>query len=464
MAEKRNSQSSVRLYFFPALLPLASVLPWLLTAVGFLASLFSRIIKKVRYQKIFFLSGVSLLIAGFTFFAWNHYHLRRLHKGTRLLTQQELPHIQIIKKSSKNRKPAETHGDLFFQFTKNKILSNIAIQDGRLFAGTWEGSLDVFSSASGDLLWTVKKKEPILSEPAISNKFLLVGEGLHTSETSSLTAIDVIEKKILWQREFLGHLEAKPLIDANQNQTWISTGPSGIWSLELKTGKVLWQKKIGHSDSTPYFDGKNLYIASQPDETKKESKLFCLDAKTGEIHWSLLLPGQPWGTPKIVESEKENKKTLYLTTALGQLGPLKKSDKGWSHAVNIKKKQLLWSSSLSSMPLMESEYDASLGLVFHTLKNGEVLALKMQSGHSAWVRNIKSEIRSAPTLTSSLEITASKKELLVLDYSGTLYFLSSETGKTLKTLQVGPQSTSRPAVLGNKIYIASPGQLFAYGI
>ncbi len=378
----------MKLYFFPAFLPLAEALPWLLTAFGAFAG-FVLGSRTSNRAVIWAARGLCLaLLVGGTAYAWPRLRWK-LHARESRLT--ELPELTVLGEAV----PAESAPAVPFRAEwreawqvkpSTRALSNPVRAGALLLLGTWENSVEAVSIRNGAPVWRVQKKEPVYSLALASPTLLLAGEGLHASPSSALTAIELPSGRALWSREFAGHIESAPT--AFGEKIWVGTGPAGLWCLSARDGAVLWHSSSGHVDSTPLLEGETLYFSSQPDETKEEATFWALDSATGSEKWKLALPGQPWGSPRFFG------KLLVTSTGIGQIGVPKPEDKGWVHGIDVGARKLLWSTELGGNPI---EASVPVGdLAVFALTKGELVAVRTSTGAVAWRRPLPQTVEAEP--------------------------------------------------------------------
>lgn len=451
-----------RFYFFPAFLPLIEILPWLLTAVGALAGS-AQFFRKNKKKSV--ILGVALLcfLTAAGIMAWQYWRNPTAEQGSQMTAQTALPRLETL-----NPLPPVTgvdNGEAFTlvwsQKTATESLATPVQAGNYLLFGDFKGHVEARNVSNGDIVWRLYKSQPIFTAAAVTADRAYIGEGLHTAITSALTAVSLPDGKPLWQREFLGHLEAPPAVRAATHQLWESAGPQGLWALDTETGAVLWRAKIGHTDSTPLLLNDFLYVSAQPDDAVKETLLYQMNPDTGKTLWSVKLQGASMGSPLIAAGDSPlavtGADTLYLMTAIGQVGPQQASDRGWSHAVTTAGK-ILWSVPLPNMALPESAIDSKNGLVIHTLKSGEVIALHMQDGSTAWKIKLADKIYAAATLISETAITY----VAVIAVDGMVHILRASDGTEVLQFKLEQGGYVSPLYSQGMFYLTTPKMILAY--
>jgi outer membrane protein assembly factor BamB len=459
-----------RFYFFPAFLPLIEILPWLLTAVGALAGS-TQFFRKNKKKSV--ILGVALLcfLTAAGIIGWQYWRNPTAEQGSQMTAQNALPRLETLKPP-----PPVTgvdNGEAFTlvwsQKTATESLATPVRAGNYLLFGDFKGHVEARETAGGNVIWRLYKSQPIFTAVTVTADRAYIGEGLHTAITSALTAVSLPDGKPLWQREFLGHLEAPPAVRAATHQLWESAGPQGVWALDTETGAVLWRAKIGHTDSTPLLLNDFLYVSAQPDDAVKETLLYQMNPDTGKTLWSVKLQGASMGSPLPAAGGSPliaaggspliaaGDSVIYLMTAIGQVGPQQASDRGWSHAVTTAGK-ILWSVPLPNMALPESAIDSKNGLVIHTLKSGAVIALHMQDGSTAWKVKLADKIYAAATLISETAIPY----VAVIAVDGMVHILRASDGTEVLQFKLEQGGYVSPLYSQDMFYLTTPKNIFAY--
>lgn len=442
-----------KLHIFPALIPLIEIIPWLLTMVGVAASATQASFWKRHRKPLLAVALLSFIAAGGVYM-WGEAQRPSEVEGSRLLVAADMSKPKKIADAAPYA--AKTY-DAFEQIwsvsTERESLSAPAIKGDLFLVGTFDATVDAHNRADGKLVWSMKKREPVFTNFAFNDDTGFIGEGLHTAPAAALTAFSVKDGKVIWERQFRSHVESGAMLDAKNDRLWTPAGEEGIWALDMDDGKVLWRSKIGHTDATPlYLDG-TLYVSAQPDEKKPGAELSALDPDDGEIEWKTQLPGNTMGSP-----QPGPKDVILLTTAIGQVGPATETDQGWSHAVGTKGK-LHWTVKLSGMPLPEAAVLADKGIVIHTLKSGEIIALNALDGSKLWEVKLGNEILAPSTLNAA----TTPPLLASITKDGTVAILNAEDGTEIRRFNKKQGGYVAPVFDGDVLYVTTPRGISAYG-
>lgn len=385
-------------FIFPVLLPLAELLPLLLTLIGMLAGGLHFLKKSLwanRYTRMI-TAGTAIISLGIAVHmvagrvantpgtlegSW----LVEVGKHSRLQQVSPPPAAGITSTSN-------SFSLLWSSATPRQNIGKPAFLDNMLLVGTYQGTLDAFSAKDGQHVWTLHKLEQIFPAVSASGRMAFIGEGHHTSPSSVLTAFGLPEGNPLWERNFRSHIESSVLPDATNHRIFMTAGETGVWALNSRDGSVKWRNPAGHTDVTPALIGNTLYVTAQIREDAAGSALFMIDANTGETQQSLSLPGNPMGSVL-----PDGKDALYVATAIGQVGVKKTSNTGWAHRVSASG-MLIWTTPLPAMPLPEGLLVEEAGIVVYTLDDGTILGLRLSDGSIAWKEKLGNSFQTDAAL------------------------------------------------------------------
>lgn len=446
-----------RLYFFPAILPLVELVPWLLTVIGTLAGVAglsgASFWNKRKKTVILFSILCFLAVGAIIIYAMPDREVSQA--GTRLVDKEKFPAAEILGQApDPAARTAISFGEIWTIPTKKQVLSTPVVAEKLLLYGSLNNSVEAVSLQNGQPAWSLPQNAPIFSLTAGENGIIYAGEGLHQTQSASLTAIQPDNGAVLWRREFLGHVEEAITSRPEKNHLWLGTGPGGVWSINIDDAKVAWHRPLGHVDSEPLEHEGVLYVPAQISEDRHETQFFALDSKNGETLWSLPQPGQPWGSPLM----SRDNKTILTSTGIGQIGINKESDKGWAQGISIDGK-LRWQVDLPGTPMQPMSHVQEAGIVIHTTKSGHLVALNTDSGATVWQAKVGNDIRSPATLIEGFNIPL----LAVTTYDGFLSIRNALTGDEILRRQVGKFSSSSPVFQAGVLYVASAHAITAFG-
>lgn len=447
---------------FPALIPLVEILPWVLAAIGALAggtqaALIFWHTNRKKLQRALGALAISAIVAAGFIYADHARIVPDQDVGSELVAKENLPKFTAYTRQEtiQNTTVNASSGVVWTSQSAAELLGNPVVSGDMLVQGTFSNSVQARRRSDGVLLWEVHKRHPVFTAPVIADGVVYVGEGLHTADVSGLTAIHLKTGEPIWERRFASHIESYPAVDAENNRLWAGAGSLGLWALDTEDGSKLWWVKIGHIDASPIYDDGRLFAMAKLTEENDGSAFFELDPDNGDILKKIELPGNPMG-----QIFKMGHDQFVVSTAVGQVGLNKESDKGWVMRVDLanKDKPIVWQYELTTMAIPEGQMLADKSLVYFAVKNGEVVALDTQTGKPAWTRKCGTEFK---TDTAILERNGKDPQILALTRDGRLHYLNARTGEIESQYQFESGSYPAPIVQGEWIYITTHHNIYA---
>ncbi len=428
ISEKINN----RIYFFPAFVPLAALLPGLLAFVGLLSAAWHtfRQRKKSLVHALLFVLVIVLM----SYFVGRCFWLPRFgdrpgdrfggRSGNKTNALEVLPAWKPGLEVQNQPLPRSALSDLAYS-SKHELV----------VFGTRKATVDAFDVSTGQLQFSFQLSALALTRPLIDQDRLYMGEGLHEDEKADLMALSLPGGQLIWRQTFLGHIESQPGIEVGGARLVGCAGQDGVFSLDAKTGARLWQHRYGHCDSTPLIlnDQVIALVGKGGKAAEARSELVFLSLTKGETQSSVALPGEPWGTPRLDLANE----SILVSTGVGSLGPEKlKSDRAYIHSVSVKNKRVNWTREYDSMPLLRSVGVESKNLTVHALKSGYLVALNVKTGEEVWKLSLGSLI------LANVSLIEASSRLIALSLAGDFFEIDSETGKVTSRARLGAGSTS----------------------
>lgn len=446
------------LFFFPALLPLAELVPWVLALLGAVAGVagFSFPVFWRRHRRVI-LSAMLVLAGGCAWFAYDRMpDIAVVDTGTAAIDHLVYP--QPVRGTAQPVPTALTAGAfrvLWSQPLGQQVLSSPVLDDDVIIFGSLGGSVEALWRANGLPVWSLPMMGPVTALTKGPDHVVFAGEGLHEDASAILTALDARDGTVLWQRSFLGHLESEGTVDADRHVLWISAGPGGLWAVDTRDGAVIWHAPLGHIDSAPLHHGGHVYIAADKAEQDDvhDTVFSALDDRKGKTLWQIPLPGQPWGSPLWHAGSGR----IIMTTGTGQIGVRRENDSGWAQAITPDG-EVVWQVNLPDMPLQPPVYYAPDDLYIHTTKTGGIVALHAQDGSVAWHVATGHEYQS-----SAILVTHTPRPLLVaVDWDGEIALRDPATGALVATARAGHHATASPVVAADVLYVPGARTMEAF--
>lgn len=176
-------------------------------------------------------------------------------------------------------------------------------------------------------------------------------------------------------------------------------------SLQAGTGELRWRKKIGAVNSRPAMDGGLMYVGTE------DGTLICMDAQTGDEKWRYQSRGpigqMPLVNGNLVVFANEGDQVIALDALSGEFKWVYKGD-------TPEENTLRGHAGVSS--------DSTGELFFTGFANGNIVALRRDTGSVAWLQSLKGEasgffdVDATPVvLDETLYVTSSSGGVYALD-------------------------------------------------
>ena len=269
-----------------------------------------------------------------------------------------------------------------------------------VLVGTSEGEILALSRNTGSEAWRTKVSSEVLSSPREADGVVVV-----RTIDGKIFALDAIDGKHLWIYDrsvptLSLRGTSSPVIANGLIITGFDDGRLAV--IELKTGKLVWEKKVAFSR------GRN-----------ELERMVDIDAQ-----------------PLVIE------KIIYVTTFQANVS-----------AISLETGQILWQREISS----HSELSADKKNIFLTEDNGSVWALNRFTGASAW-----KQVKLANRKVTGPAILGDK--VIVCDAEGYMHWLDKETGNFAVRTRIGDNPILTQPINSNDILFvySSSGALSAY--
>lgn len=205
-------------------------------------------------------------------------------------------------------------------------------------------------------------------------------------------------------------------------------------ALSATTGELRWRKKIGAVNSRPATDGGLLYVGTE------DGVLFCLDAQTGEEKWKYQSRGpigqMPLVSGNLVVFANEGDQVIALDSITGAFKWVYKADSPEENTLRG-----------------HAGVVADGDLFFTGFANGNLVALRRDTGSVAWLQSLKGEA------TSFFDVDATPvvldETVYVTSSSGGAYALDKTSG--LVRWRTPLWDASSPSATGNVGGLTSDG-------
>jgi len=337
------------------------------------------------------------------------------------------------------------------------------------------------------LLWKYDTKKALKSSPIILNKVIVIG-----SLDKRVFFINALSGKNLSVQRVYSSVSTSACGQTDVRRTTtrlggddatvyfgLDRGKETFFAQNLKTGKTLWEKKLGDLSSSPTLFGDKIFVGTS------DGTLWALNKTNGEKIWEFNTKSTIFSTPACNgwSSSATDKEMIYFGSTDGYLYALS-SDSGsvkWKYKAD---------GGIYSSPAIKN------GMIFFGSVDGCLYALNLTDSSLVWKFQTQADVYSSPAVTESLVYIGSNDynmyavnqqtgeliwkfkteglihsspiavgdKLFFGSYDGNFYVLNRFTGKLLWKYQTKGMISSSPAYYDGKIYMASEdGFLYCFG-
>ena len=251
-----------------------------------------------------------------------------------------------------------------------------------------------------------------------------------------------------WKVETGEIIDSSALLD-DKGRIYFGSGDGILRCLDAKTGEVVWTLEADDPAKTGgfirWFEGN---VAMQPEGTllvpNDNFRLYAVDRDTGTVVWKYVMPDQTWSLPALDVASGtafvgNNNLLPFLGDNVFAIGP--NGDKRWSASVT---------GTVAASPLLTES-----GLVVVGGFDGYVRAYDADDGHEVWATGTRDHIYASPAELPDGTLVQPSAD-------GTVYGISPVTGAITWAFDTREALRSSPAIDGaGNIYLGSgEGRLF----
>jgi outer membrane protein assembly factor BamB len=306
------------------------------------------------------------------------------------------------------------------------IYSSPVISGGVLYVGTTDNRLAALDTRDGSLLWQTSALNWIESTPAVAGGAVYAG-----SMDKRVYALDALTGDLLWTCPTGSWVESSPLVHGER--VYIGSWEGIFYALDAATGAVSWNYNAGEGicSSAAISDSLGLvYFGADNDS------LYALDL-SGKRAWAAYTNGAPYSSPtfrgdRIVLGTIDNGEGNFANQVL---------------ALDAATGAQLWNRPFGQYQYVYASPAVEGDRVVVVTYQGDVYALDLSDGSLAWSKSLNDYIlHGSPAVADGILYAAS--------YDGSLYAVSTLTGRVIASYATSLFLTSSPAVSDGRAYIA----------
>ncbi len=313
----------------------------------------------------------------------------------------------------------------------------------------YENSLSPTNVANLALQWSANLGSGFWGSPVYAN-----GIVYQASSRGVLNAYNASTGSLIWQYK-TGTVNTEvsaPLVDPGTNTIFYGTItqlissstdvglPSPVYGLNAQTGALQWSVIIPADEyGFPTLAYQTIYIGAAMEDHPGD--VLALDVLSGDVKWDYQTHST-WGSVAV----DTNTGTIFTGNANPNAQVL---------ALNAQSGQLIWQFNVPNSP-GDTDVGAGIvvanGLVYANSKNGNVYALNETNGSLAWSTPIAANYDFADVSSPAL---AANGILYVGSTDTNLYALNAITGAVLWKTAINGKIASSPALANGVVYVSS---------
>jgi outer membrane protein assembly factor BamB len=286
--------------------------------------------------------------------------------------------------------------------------------------------------------------------------------------------------KRLWQRKLHALLEFSPVLDGRH--LYLIDNLAYVWSIDKKTGKVRWRKRVGRlAASTPAYADGRLYATVLTRGPGEAGRVVAMRARTGRILWSKPLPSRTESSPvydkgriylgsedgTVYALRSASGRTVWTYKAAGAVkaglaldeGRLYFGDyAGQMHAIRESTGARIWQVGTSGahFGLSSGQFYATpavaYGRVYLGNTDGYAYSFSASTGSLAWRHHTSGYVYSSPSVG---RVPGGRPAVYLGSYDGTFYSLDARSGAVLWSRREGGTISGGATVVGGIVYYSN---------
>ena len=247
------------------------------------------------------------------------------------------------------------------------------LMNGRDASRTWNAPGPVPPPLK--LLWKYDASAATGS-PVVADSILFTG-----TYRGELHAVTVAGGERIGRLSLEGPLHGTPLLDGSMLIAALASGENTLLAIDVPTGDVVWNKKLGPIETSPVCHDRRLYVAAE------DGTVYCLDKENGEELWKYSLPDKKQGS-RIRSSPATNGRVLVFGC-----------DDGTFVALDANSGTLRWEVQTKASIFGSPAISKDRVIVGST--DGVLYALNTGDGSICWKSDFGGTIYSSPAVTES---------------------------------------------------------------
>ncbi len=181
-----------------------------------------------------------------------------------------------------------TSGEELWRFEAGLVESAPLVAGGRVFVGSWDGSVYALDAGTGQEIWSKTTEERIRGGVAVRQGTVYVG-----SFDESLYAYSARDGELLWVAPATGDFFSTPV--AVRGQVLAGTTDNSLYSFDAETGAQRWVLNTGGVVyGSPAIWQETAYA------TSFDGTIYAVDLETGSIRWRYAAGASITGSASVI--------------------------------------------------------------------------------------------------------------------------------------------------------------------
>ena len=323
---------------------------------------------------------------------------------------------------------------------KNNDSGSLLVFENFVFFSDEKGKIYKFDTSNQKIIWELKIYESSYNNYPKNIALFLNGDVLYAADNLGfIYSIDVQTGKTIWQENygipFSSHLNFHKgvLYVVNQNSRLYAFNPSDgkkIWSFESLSGLI----KPSRFSNISLYDNKLLFSNDVGDVT-------AIDLDKQIIIWSKNILSQNVISNNLVFKISNiliDKKDVFVSSNSGDL-----------FSFNLESGEIKWSQKLSSI----QNHISTDKYLFVLTENGFVIAFNKSNGGILWSLNLAKLSKDKKVSVDYYGLLLASNNLYVTSSNGDIYKISANNGKYITHKKINNDLSRAPIIVDNKILI-----------
>ena len=342
----------------------------------------------------------------------------------------------------------ETGEQIWSYWLGDPLMSMPTIANGIVFTSYPGGSMTLNQIIAPNQ----KKQQNNDFKNEIKNKKLTGKSNISTSHV--LIAIQLRTGKILWQKRIDGDVMSAPV--AVKNELYVTTFPGTVFKFKQKTGEILSAMSI-RATSAPVIYKDQIFLSKRSDSRDEEVSEAIVGYSTQGMKQNkeYKRKNAPYLDKKVQGGSKL--KTIAMDDDAGNgFSGGAPSSSGWGAANDN-----VGQSNVSSLQSFQGSRTLNYSGHTYNTMGDELICTNVKTGKEVWKMDIKGDMKSEGGFMGTPPISVGGN-ILIASYYGDIMVLNSKSGKQIREYKIKDNIRYQPVVQDGWIYLTTTsGKLVA---